>query len=62
MVKADDLKKELFHDQKLSQMVKTENSNLKLQLAELTEQTSKEKLKGNKESEIPIVAQDGSVK
>ena len=55
------MKKELYHDQKLSQMTKTENSNLKVQLAELTEQTSKENLKG-KEGELPNVAQEAPVK
>ena len=58
IVQVDDLKKELFHDQKLSQMTKTENSNLKLQLAELTEQTAKGNLKGKKEVEPSIVAKD----
>ena len=58
----DDLKKELYHDQKLSQIIKTENSNLKVQLAELTEQTAKEKFKGNKEAEIPNVSQDVQMK
>ena len=39
-------------------MTKTENSNLKLQLAELTEQTAKGNLKGNKEGEPSNVAKD----
>ena len=55
------MKKELFHDQKLSQITKVENSNLKIQLAELTEQTAKEKLKG-KEGEVPNVVQDAQMK
>jgi hypothetical protein len=37
MQQVDELKKQLIHDKKLSEITKTENNNLKLQLAELTE-------------------------
>jgi len=60
ILEVDGLKKELLHDQKLSQITKTENSNLKLQLAELTEQTAK--LQGNKEAEVLIAAQEAPAK